>query len=94
MRTVFVAAAALATGFVVSAVAQQAGHDAHSSNQSASSSNQKTGGCAPTAMGNHASNSMSQGGFTHVEPVATALIVRAIDPDGNPVTMLITPASQ
>jgi hypothetical protein len=79
MRTVLVAAAALATGFILSAGAQQP--------------TQKTGGCGPAAMADHASPGIAQGGFTKVEPVVRALIVHAIDPDGNPVMMILTPAS-
>jgi hypothetical protein len=86
MRTVLIAATALATGFILSAAAQQA-------TQNTGQANQNTGGCGPSAMADHASQGISQGGFTRVQPVAQALLVHAIDPDGNPVTMIITPAS-
>jgi hypothetical protein len=86
MRTVLIAGTALATGFILSAAAQQA-------TQNTGQANQNTGGCCPSAMADHASQGISQGGFTRVQPVAQALLVHAIDPDGNPVTMIITPAS-
>jgi hypothetical protein len=79
MRTVLVAAAALATGFILSTAAQQP--------------SQNPGGCGPAAMADHASQGIAQGGFTKVEPIGRALIVHAVDPDGNPVVMIITPAS-
>jgi hypothetical protein len=41
----------------------------------------------------HAAEGISEGGFTRVEPVTSALIVRPVDPDGNPVTIIVTPAS-
>jgi hypothetical protein len=80
MRTVLVAAVALATGFILSVAAQQTG--------------QTSDGCASATQADHASQGITQGGFTKVEPVARALIVRAVDPDGNPVTMIIAPAAQ
>jgi hypothetical protein len=79
MRTVVVAAAALVTGSILSAVGQQP--------------TQNTGGCGPAATADHASQGIAQGGFTKVEPVAKALLVHAVDPDGNPVVMIITPAA-
>jgi hypothetical protein len=84
MRTVLIAAAALACGFILSAVAQQA-------NQNTSLN---TGGCSPATTADHASDGIAKGGFTNVEPVGRALLVHAIDPDGNPVTMIITSAAQ
>jgi hypothetical protein len=80
MRTILVAAAALAIGFVLSAVAQQG--------------NQNGSGCSPSMTADHASQGITEGGFTKVEPVARALLVHAVDPDGNPVMMIITPATQ
>ena len=84
MRTVLVAAAALACGFIWSAVAEQA-------NQQTS---QNTTGCSQATTADHASEGVTKGGFTNVEPVGRALLVHAIDPDGNPVTMIITAAAQ
>jgi hypothetical protein len=99
MRKVLLTATALATGFILSASAEQASQNTSGSSQAASgtqntSDMQTTRGCGPSTMGDHASQSMAQGGFTKVEGVNQALLVHAIDPDGNPVVMIITPATQ
>ncbi|MEA2733031.1 MAG: hypothetical protein QOD93_4520 [Acetobacteraceae bacterium] len=79
MRTILVGAAALATGFILSAVAQQP--------------SQSSTGCGPSGTGAHASQGIAQGGFTKVEAAPRALVIHAIDPDGNPVMMIVTPAA-
>ncbi len=52
MRTVIIAAAALATGFILSAAAQQATKDTQQAKQN-------TGGCDPSAMADHPSQGIS-----------------------------------
>jgi hypothetical protein len=79
MRTALIAAVALLTGFILSAAADQAKTDSV--------------GCNSATKADHAAEGISQGGFTQVRPITSALIVRAVDPDGNPVTMIVTPAS-
>jgi hypothetical protein len=89
MRTVLVAAAALACGFVLSAVAEQA-----TQNTAAQQASQNPSGCNQATTADHASQGITKGGFTNVEPVGRALLVHAVDPDGNPVVMIITAAAQ
>ena len=98
MRTALIVAAALATGFIPPAVAQQAGQTPrgqHAGQQAGQNTGgqpgtQQAAGCGATTTADHATQGITQGGFTGVEPVAKALVVHAIDPDGNPVLMLIT----
>jgi hypothetical protein len=79
MRTLLFSTAALALGFVLSAAAQNTG--------------QQGGGCGPNAMSNKTKQGLTQSGFTNAQDVPKAVIVHATDPDGNPVIMVLAPAS-
>jgi hypothetical protein len=78
MRTVIISTAALALGFVLSAAAQNVGT--------------QSGGCGSSAMSAKTSQGVSQGGFSNVQDVPKAVVVHAMDPDGNPVIMVLAPA--
>jgi hypothetical protein len=78
MRTVLVSATALVVGFVLSAVAQN--------------TPTQSGGCGKSAMSTKTSQGVSKGGFTDVTDVPKAVVVHAVDPDGNPVIMVVAPA--
>jgi hypothetical protein len=78
MRTLLVSTAALAAGFVFSAVAANAPTESN--------------GCGPSGMSAKTSHAITQSGFTDVKEVPKAVIVHAIDPDGNPVVMVLAPA--
>ena len=78
MRTVLFTAAALVTGFVLSAAAQNV--------------DKKPTSCGPTAMSTKTSQVVNQNGFTNPSEVPNAVVMHATDPDGKPVIMLIAPA--
>jgi hypothetical protein len=78
MRTVLISTGALALGFVLSAAAQNVGT--------------QSSGCGSSAMSAKTSQSVTQSGFTNVQDVPKAVIVHAMDPDGNPVIMVLAPA--
>jgi hypothetical protein len=78
MRTVLFSTAALAIGFVLSAAADTA--------------TKQNNGCGPTAMSAKTSQGIAQSGFTNAQEVPKAVVVHAMDPDGNPVIMVLAPA--
>jgi hypothetical protein len=84
MRTILFSTVAFAVGCVLSAAAQNA------ATQSASA--QSSGGCGPTAMSNKTSQGVSGSGFTQLSEVPHAVVIHAVDPDGNPVIMVVAPA--
>jgi hypothetical protein len=77
MRTVFVLTAALVVAFVLSAVAQNAAT--------------QSSGCGQSAMSAKTSQGVSKSGFTNVTDVPKAVVIHAMDPDGNPVIMVVAP---
>jgi hypothetical protein len=79
MRTILVSAVALVVGFALSAVAQNAAT--------------QSSDCGKSAMSAKTSQGIANSGFSNVNDVPKAVIIHATDPDGNPVIMVVAPAS-
>jgi hypothetical protein len=86
MRTVLVSAAAFMVGFMLSAVAQNTTTSQNTPGQAT--------GCGHDAMSPKTSQGVNNSGFTQLQDVPKAVVVHAVDPDGNPVIMLVAPANQ
>jgi hypothetical protein len=85
MRTLLFSTAAFAAGLALSAAAQ------NSAGQQASASS-GSGSCGPSAMSSRTSQGVAGSGFTNLAEVPHAVVVHAVDPDGNPVIMIVAPA--
>ncbi len=97
MRTLLFSTAALAVGFILSAAAQNAATQQNAPPQQNALPQQNaalpSSGCGPNAMSAKTSQGIAQSGFTDAQEVPKAVVVHALDPDGNPVFMILAPAN-
>ncbi len=91
MRTLLFSTAALVVGFILSAAAQNAATQQNAPQQQNAAL--PSSGCGQNAMSAKTSQGIAQSGFTDAQEVPKAVVVHALDPDGNPVFMILAPAN-